>query len=214
MKEDAWRSQTAGRNIHPLLARAVLSAVRWVQLCAEPLFVSTSSCCSAVSHSATSCTAGAPGYLKSMWTSVSAGKHLHWGSGGIHRGAFLFWIKTTWNSIYSVLIIKNWIFNVLIFIFFPLGRTVRNQTKETNSMCDFDFVRIQVVDLVFIFWSVCFHPELLKWELLRLSERFQVLVQGQNCGESREGAEHHICLYPLWVRPTVWAMSPTDVSLM
>lgn len=80
IKEDAWRSQTAGRNIHPLLAQRVRSAVRWVQLFTALLLLLMSSYCSAVSHSATSSTAGAPGYQKSMWTSVSAGLHLHRGA--------------------------------------------------------------------------------------------------------------------------------------
>lgn len=73
MKEDGWRSQTAGRNIRPLRARRECPAGQVSPVVHTLFHPFVSSCCSADSQPSTGCTAGPPRYLKSAWTSESAG---------------------------------------------------------------------------------------------------------------------------------------------
>lgn len=127
---------TAGRIHHPRVAHRVRSAVcRWVRLVSSELLLLllTSSRCSAASHAATSCTAGAPAYLKSAWTSLSAGMHLQWGTEEFTcmHASFLVSVKSL---------------NLDIFMDFILQRWKAEQTqKETRAVrCDFHLVRIEV----------------------------------------------------------------------
>lgn len=152
INEDAGRSQAAGSDTRPLLAQSSLQSGKSA-LIAGLLFVFMPSCCSAVSHSAASSTAGAPGYLKSMWTSASAAEeHQHWATEEFSWMHAALKAKHT-KSRHSTFILKI----LILIIFFPIQIQIKDAPTETNMKRLYIMIQLVILmspcELIQSIWS-------------------------------------------------------------